>query len=549
MLAIRTDFDQRVPMHDGVTLSADVYRPDDGEPHPVILMRTPYVKANSVTADTARYYAGNGYVFVAMDVRGRGDSGGDFLPYRNDGRDGYDAVEWCASQHWSTGDVGTLGSSYSGHIQWLTAVLQPPHLRCMIAAVTPSDPFVETPTGTPGPMHICWFHMTSGRVMQPTDGIEWMRVYETLPLRAMPETLGRHLPGWQEELDHDRLDDWWRALSYQDKYEQVTVPVLHVSGWYDDELIGTPLNFGGMVERGGSDDARRHQKLLIGPWPHQVNSTSKLGEVDFGPQGTIDLRGYYLRFFDRWLKGEGNGVDTEPPVHIYIMGDNRWYDAESWPLPGTDFTAFYLHSGGEANSKAGDGTLSTSAPGEEPADSYRYDPARPVPFITDAVSNQIGGPDDYAAIQRRDDVLVYASEPLTEDLTVIGPVRLELYASSSAPDTDFMAMLLDVHPSGFAQRLCDGMVRARYREGMDRPSLIEPGRVYCYDVDLWDTSQVFKAGHRIALQIASSAFPKYDRNLNTGGSLADESEMRTADQRIYHDASHPSRLVLPLARV
>jgi putative CocE/NonD family hydrolase len=546
MSGLRAEYDVRVPMRDGVELAADIYRPDDTERHPVVLARTPYVKASERTVELAADFARAGYAFTALDVRGRGDSDGTFSPYRNDGVDGFDAIEWAATQPWSDGNIGTIGGSYGGMIQWLTALTQPPHLRCMIAMVTPSDPFVEWPTGSPKPMDICWFHMTTGRVMHPTDGVDWMKVYEHLPLRTMDEAAGHLMPHWREEVDHVGMDDWWRAICYQNSYDRVTVPVLHISGWYDDELIGTPLNYMGMVERGGSEEARRNQKLLIGPWPHGVNTTHKMGEVDFGPQGTIDLKGYQKRFFDRWLKGEDNGIDVEPPVRIFIMGDNEWRDEQEWPLARTQYVSYYLHSGGNANSRLGDGALSREAPEDEPPDGYHYDPGRPVPFITEPISSQIGGPDDYAAVQRRDDVLVYVSEPLEAPTEVTGPIRLELYAASSAPDTDFMALLFDLHPSGFAQRLCDGMVRARFREGMDRSSPIEPGRVYRYDIDLWDTCQVFGGGHRIGLQIASSAFPKFDRNLNTGESLVDGTEMRAADQQVYHDAERPSHVIVPI---
>jgi putative CocE/NonD family hydrolase len=546
MPAAHIDFNVRVPMRDGVELSADVYRPREEGRYPVLLSRTPYVKANERTVDSGTTWAEHGYVFIAMDVRGRGDSDGDFVPYRNDGQDGYDAIEWAAAQPWSNGNVGTIGGSYGGLIQWLTALTGPPHLKAMCAMVSPSDPYVEFPTGISGPMNICWYHMTSGRTMHPTKGVDWMRVYEHLPLRTMDEAAGQIIPNWREEMNHEGLDEWQRVLSYQDKFDRVTVPVLHISGWYDDEQIGTPLNYRGMVERGGTPEARANQKLLMGPWPHGVNSTSKLGEVDFGPDAVIDLRGTQQRFFDRWLKGEENGLETEPPVRIFVMGENVWRDEREWPPARTQFTSYYLHSNGTANSRFGDGSLSREAPGAEPADRYTYDPARPVPFLTEPTSSQIGGPDDYAAIQRRDDVLVYASEPLEADMEVTGPIRLELFAASSAPDTDFTAMLLDVHPSGFAQRLTDSMVRARFRHGFDRTDLLEPGTVECYDIDLWNTSQRFGVGHRIALQISSSAFPKYDRNLNTGESLANSTEMQRAEQMIYHDADHPSRLILPI---
>jgi putative CocE/NonD family hydrolase len=540
------DFNQRVPMRDGVTLSADVYRPKAPGRYPVILQRTPYLKTSSRALEVGREFAKRGFVYVWMDVRGRGDSDGEFVPYRNDGRDGYDAIEWCAAQPWSDGNVGTIGGSYAGRIQWLAALEQPPHLRTMVVLVTPSDPFVEWPTGTPNPMHMCWIHMTSGRALQNTDAVDWMKVYEHLPLLTMDERAGRVSPHWREELAHEQYDDYWRAIAYQDKFDRVNVPVLHISGWYDDELIGTPLNFQGMVERAPTPEARKNQKMLIGPWIHQVNRSRTIGEVDFGPTALIDLEGYQARWFDRWLRQNENGIDTEPPVRIFVMGENRWRDENEWPLARTQTTSFYLHSGGKANSRFGDGTLSTTAPADEPPDKYRYDPARPTPFITDEVSSQIGGADDYAAVQRRDDVLVYVTPPLEEAVEVTGYVRVELFASSSAPDTDFMAMLFDVHPNGFAQRLCDGMVRARFREGMETQKLIEPGKVYRYDIDCWATSQVFAKGHRIGVQISSSAFPKYDRNLNTGESMATGTRMEVAEQRIFHNAEYPSRLILPI---
>jgi len=548
---IRIEFDQRVRMRDGIMLSADVYRPIDksGETktYPVILTRTPYMKLSEGMLVPAKYFTERGYVFVAMDVRGRGDSDGVFVPYFNEGEDGYDAIEWCAARPWSDGNVGTIGSSYPGNIQWLAAMQKPPHLKAMVVRVTPSDPFVETPTGLPSPMTLCWLHYVSGRVNQLMEAVDWERVYEHLPLITMDERAGRRISFWHAEIEHPQLDDFWAPLRYQDKFDQVDVPVLHISGWYDDEQIGTPLNYIGMTTFGATAEARGSQRLLMGPWGHVVNTESKLGEVDFGPQALIDLRAEELRWFNRWLKGYTHDATTaEFPVRIFVMGTNVWRDEREWPLSRTQWTPFYLHSSGRANSRFGDGRLSTTKPAAEPTDNYRYDPARPVPFITNPTSSQIGGPDDYSAIERRDEVLVYVTEPLAEEIEVTGPIRVDLYASSSALDTDFMAKLVDVWPTGFVQRLCDGMVRARFRDGMDCPSLIEPGRVYHYSIDCWNISICFKAGHRIGLEISSSAFPKYDRNLNTGAPLGMTTEMAVAEQQIYHDAEHPSAVVLPI---
>ena len=542
-------FDQRIPMRDGVTLSADIILPQaarQGGRFPCILVRTPYVKASAARYELGRWFAERGYAVVNQDVRGRGDSDGVFEPYFNEGRDGYDTIEWCAAQPWCDGSVGTYGGSYLGRVQWLAALEQPPHLKTMIVMVTPSDPFVETPTGSPSPMHLCWLHYTAGHANQVMEAVPWDEVYQHLPLNRMDEAAGRQLPAWKQECEHPWLDAYWQPLCYQNRFAEINLPVLHISGWYDDEQVGTPRNFIGMTRQAPSDFARAHQRLLMGPWGHAINSTQKLGEVDFGAAAIIDLRLAQLDWFDRHLKGLPGAAEHEAPVRIFVMGENQWRDEQEFPLARTRWQRYYLHSEGSANSRYGDGSLTTQPPLSEPADRYHYDPSRPYPFLTEPTSNQIGGPDDYAAVLRRDDVLFFATEPLTADTEVTGPIQLELFAASSTPDTDFTAMLLDVHPSGFIQRLCDGMVRARFRLGMDRPMLIEPGAVLPYTIDLWYTSQVFRPGHRIAISIASSAFPKFDRNLNTGEDLAASSRLATADQAVYHTAAYPSALILPV---
>ncbi len=543
---VRIDFNRRVPMRDRTELSADVYRPKAAGRFPVILNRTPYTKTSAGNFKIAQYFVSHGYVVVFMDVRGRGDSDGTFEPYRNDGQDGYDAIEWCAAQEWSSGKVGTVGGSYNGAIQWLTAVKQPPHLATMIVLASPSDPFVEWPTGQPLPVDISWYHFTSGHVLQNMEAVDWKKLYEHLPLITMDEAMGRPNRFWKDEVEHAKLDSWWEYKRYQNKYERVRVPVLNISGWYDDEQVGTPLNFMGVTSKGPTAEVRRSQRLLIGPWPHAINSSTKLGQIDFGPTAVIDMNAYWLRWFDYWLKGIRNGVSQEAPVRIFVMSGNGWRDENEWPIARTHWTKYYLHSKGRANTLSGDGALSTTAPASEPADNYSYDPAKPVPFITDASFAQIGGPDDYRTVEERADVLVYTSEPLTDNIEVCGPLRVHLAAASSARDTDFMAKLIDVWPNGFAQRLNDGMVRARFRQGMDKPSLIEPGRVYDYDLDLWNTCQVYGQGHRIRIEISSSAFPKYDRNLNTGDALGQTTQMQVAAQKIYHDREHPTYVVLPI---
>lgn len=545
---VRVDFDVRIPLRDEVTLSADVHRPRVDEQLPAIVVRTPYGKQSKSLIETARYFAERGFAVVTVDVRGRGDSEGMFTAYFGEGADGYDVVEWVARQPWCTGKVGTMGGSYLARIQWLTALHKPPHLAAMICTVSPSDPFVEWPTGIPTPHNLAWTFLTSGRVMQNMDMVDWEKAYRHLPLITMDEAVGRSMPRWREAFLHPRLDEHWKKICYQDRLSEIDVPVLHISGWYDDEQVGTPRNFAGMTTQAPTERARRSQKLIMGPWEHQVNARQRIGEVDFGPQSLIDLRGIELRWFEYFLKGIDNGIVHEPPVSIFVMGTNVWRQEREWPPARAQYAKFYLHSGGRANSSYGDGTLQSARPGEQPPDEYMYDPLRPVPFITGMTPAQIGGPDDYAAIERRDDILVYSTEPLAEPLEVTGPVKVELFAASDARDTDFTAKLVDVWPNGFAQRITDGLVRARFRDGMENPSLIEPGRVYRYEIDCWYTSHTFLRGHRIRLEIASSAFPKYDRNPNTGEELGRSTRTQIAHQIVHHDTERPSALILSIVK-
>jgi putative CocE/NonD family hydrolase len=422
---VKIEFNRRVPMRDRTELSADIYRPVGEGKFPVVLNRTPYTKAGGSTFKIAQYFVSKGYVYVAMDVRGRGDSDGTFEPYRHDGQDGYDAIEWLAVQPWSTGKVGTIGGSYNGRIQWLTAIQQPPHLTAMIVLASPSDPFVEWPTGQPLPMDISWYHFTAGHVLQNMEVVDWKKLYEHLPLITMDEAMGRPNRFWKEEVEHAKLDSWWEDLRYQNKYDRVRVPVLNISGWYDDEQVGTPLNYIGVTTK-GSPAIRNSQKLLVGPWPHAINSTTKLGTVEFGPTAVIDMNAYWLRWFDHWLKGSDSGFMKDPPVRIFVMGENVWRDENEWPIARTQWTKYFLHSNGQANTLSGNGTLSSAGPASEPTDSYSYDPANPVKFITDPSFAQIGGPDDYREVEQRADVLVYTSDALTEDMEVCGPLRVHL---------------------------------------------------------------------------------------------------------------------------
>jgi putative CocE/NonD family hydrolase len=531
-------FNVAIPTRDGIVLAADLVLPPQ-RPAPAVVWRTPYGRSGERETARADLFARAGYAAVWIDVRGRGDSEGTFEPYRNDALDGVDVIAWVGAQAWCDGAVATYGGSYSGRIQWLTALQHPPELRAMIVLVTPADPFVENPTGLPGPMHMHWYRMTDGRGMQYTEAVDWLEVYRHRPLIEMDGAAGFRSALWREECRHQTLDEWWEPLRYQHRIGEVDVPVLHISGWYDDEEIGTPANFAAMTAAG-----RAGQRLLMGPWGHQVNADRRLGELDFGHHAVIDLDATLTGFLEEAVRGRAP-VESRDAVSLFLMGANEWLDLSGWPPPGSFERSLFLRSDGHANSRFGDGRLvEVPASDESLVDEWMHDPSRPVPFITAASSAQIGGPDDYAGIEARGDVLVYTGEPLTEPLDVVGPVRLVAHVATSAADTDLCAKLLDVHPDGFAQRLCDGLVRLRYRAGHGKALPVEPGVVYEVEVVMWDTAHRFLPGHRVRLEVASSAHPKFAVNLGTGGDEAEAREGVIANNLLHHSATRPSRLVL-----
>ena len=551
--AVTTDWNVMVPMRDGTRLAADVWRGAPGERRTTVLSRTPYNKNNDEHQERAAAYAAHGYNFVDMDVRGRGDSEGSFEPWRSEGLDGYDTIEWIAGQDWSDGNVVTWGPSYLGWVQWLTAVEQPPHLAGMIVYVSPSNPFDDSPTGVPIPWELCWLRMLDGRVRQYVDLVDWPRVAWHLPLLTMDTHAGFRSEHWRKFLTTPITDrEYWDPIRFQLRIHQVTVPVLNITGWYDDVQRGSTENFRLLTGPDAPAGARERQWMIIGPWDHRCTRTRerKLGAIDFGPGAETDLPALEREWLAWVLRREG---EAPAPVRLFVMGDNAWRAEQEWPLARTRWTRYFLDSNGDAQTRHGGGGLRREdGDGARPAagsppDAFTYDPADPVPFISDfASSSQIGGPDDYSAVEERPDVLVYTTPPLDADREVTGPVRLELFASSSAVDTDFTAKLLDVHPDGFSQRLCDSMVRARFRNGYREPeSRLVPGQVTAFTIDMWSTSHVFKAGHRIRLEVSSSAFPKYDRNLNTGGDIATGTQLATAVNSVWHSSDYPSSLVLP----
>ena len=561
--------DVAVPMRDGASLSADIYLPRDRNgPLPVILRRTPYDNTGMGTAEDAAYFVQRGYIFAAQDGRGRYDSQGDFAPWEDDARDGHDTIEWVGRQPWCDGNVAMHGGSYMGFVQWAAASQGSEFLKCIAPRIVGTSIYHDW-MFPGGAFHLSFFlywnlRMT-GRSAQNLSLYNFQELARVLPLKDIPNRAGQPGTHLDRIFEHPSYDSFWKAMSINERFADVRVPILAVNGWYDYFLGGTLRGHTGMRDQAGSEEARLNQKMVLGPWYHGGNLRTNAGEADFGFPSVIDPRALELRWFDRWLKGAANGVDSEPPVRVFTMGANQWRDEDRWPLGDTQYTRFYLHSRGSGNSLRGDGAISTELPGDEPTDRYAYDPIDPVPTLGGngygpqvslssaqgaglVLGPQYSGSYDQRTVEGRQDVLVYTSAPLEEDMEVTGPVELKLYASSDCPDTDFTAKLVDVHPSGYVLNVCDGIIRARYRESLEQARLLTPGRVEEFTISMWATSNLFLKGHQVRLEISSSNFPHFDRNPNTGQDFGVDAETRIARQEVHHSREYPSHLVLPLIR-
>jgi uncharacterized protein len=555
-----------VPMRDGLRLATDIYRPAGDGKFPVILIRTPYQK-NMVELQ-GKYYARRGYVAAVQDCRGRFGSPGTWEPFMHEADDGYDAIEWLAAQPWSSGKVGMIGGSYLGWVQWWAASRNPPHLTTIVPNVAPPDPFYNIPyeygsfflLGS-----IWWADVLESEATGDLSGAAFSKIGEkkygkllsTLPVIDLDKTvLGKENVYWRKWIEHPTNDEFWAPANFLDRLAKTRIPVFHQSGWFDGDGIGSKLNYLKMRSFG-----HPQQKLILGPWGHTDTAARRIGDRDFGPTAIVDLQAAYLRWLDHWLKGTDNGIEKEPLVSLFVMGANCWLHGDVYPLPETRFEKWYLTSGGHANTSKGDGRLTTTAPAAKaPSDRYTYDPNDPTPLpdffeLTEEEEAQVRPAEEKHAeaeahhekvTQTRQDILVYVTEPLKEDLTIAGPVSAVLYASSSARDTDWFVRLMDVEPDGKIFPLVEGRLRARFRESMDKPQLLKPGEIYEFHLDLWQTGITFAAGHRVRIEVASASFPMFGRNLNTGGHNETETEFVTAEQTILHDAQYPSHVLLPV---
>ena len=552
-------------MRDGVTLRADVYRPDTAERLPVLLQRTPYSKNPGREDNLFRRLASRGYVVVVQDTRGRYMSDGVAKPH-DEAEDGYDTIEWVSALPYSNGRVGTFGGSYLATTQLLAAPLRPPHL----VAIFPSSSYNSR-----------YDMVFQGGAFYLADGLNWnlsqgadvrrrrtdpeanrdgaigltpeqRRLFNSewlwhLPLKSIEAmSIREYAPGYFAMLAHPSYDDYWRTFDIEAKHADFDVPAFHITGWYDALSNGTIRNFAGLRRNARSARARDGQRLVVGPWTHATPTlnTTTIGDVSYGAQAGFDSEALILEWFDYWLKNRPTGVTNRAPVHLFVMGANVWRDEQEWPLARVVSTSFYLHSAGGANTLSGNGTLSKSAPTAESSDHFVYDPAKPV--STGARGGYSRAPSDQREVEQRSDVLVYTSAPLDAALEVTGPITVELWAASTGTDTDFTAKLVEVLPDGTARALTDGILRARYRKSKTTPVLLTPGQAERMTIDVGATSNVFLPGHRIRLEISSSNFPRFDRNPNTGAPFGESAELRVVTQTVLHDSQHPSRIILPV---
>lgn len=541
--------DVAIPMRDGVRLYANIYRPQAEGPLPVIVIRLPYGKDEYYCYMPAigKFWARKGYVAVIQDVRGKFASEGTFEPFVHEIADGYDTVEWAAHQPWSDGNVGVMGESYYGFTTWAAAASGHPNLKCVAPANMNMDVYGSAYRQGALDLQLMgdWAIGMDAQTYQNALRLD----HRHLPLIAIDDAAG--IPSYQYKLlvTHPYGGGYWDQINLDGYYDQIAIPILHLGGWYDVFLNGTLRNWQEIEAARAGLASAAPQWLVLGPWDHEstTDKTHRIGKLEIGDKSVTTQWGVRQEFFDWCLKGLDNGLPAGPKVRLFVVGDNDWRAENEWPPARVQYTEYYLHSGGAANTAQGDGRLSTVLPGAEAPDRYTYDPLDPVDYATGidywSLAEQMK---DRATVEKRSDVLVYTTEVLGEEVEITGPIAATLYASSSAPDTDFAVTLVDVSPDGSTHLVQEGIIRAGFREGPELHSPIEPGRVYEYSLDLWATSHVMKAGHRIRVEVSSSNFDRYDRNLNTGREFALSTETAPAAQTIYHSAEYPSRITLPV---
>jgi putative CocE/NonD family hydrolase len=515
--------------------------------HPVVFTQPPNTNDSDRTMEEAWSFVKRGYAYVTADVRGRYDSEGSFDPYRYDGKDGSDVMNWIAAQPWSNGKVATNGGSYLGKNQWMMAKEANPHHAAIVSYVAPADDFRDGAryNGVPKiDLMYTWAMGMDGHVNQSRAGWNWAEVMRSLPLNKLDSAAGRDVPFWRDMMSHTKLDEFWMPIHMTGFYEKFDIPSFNVTGWYEGQVKGQVQNY--MNARRVSKTPDAHA-LVIGPWLHGVNRNRVIGERDAGPEAIIDLD----KLRDEWMDNRMlAGAKPEWQNFLYFLpGKNEWRSASQFPIPQTKATQFFLESGGKANTLNGDGVLRTGTPGTGSFDQFVYDPANPVMSVSSRTAGARGGlPQgsvDNRKVEERQDVLVYTSEPLGEGMEITGQVSATMYLSTDVVDTDITVKLLDVAPDGRALNITEGIARAQYRDSYTRPTLLTPGQPAKLEVELFPTSNWFEAGHRIRIEVSSSDFPNFARNLNTGNSDTGTA-MKTAHTRILHSREFPTSITLPV---
>ena len=526
---------------DGVRLTANIFLPAEHAHVPTILIRTPYGKGTELIPNY-QAFVDRGYAVVVQDVRGRYESEGTFEQLHHEPEDGDDTLNWIASQPWSNGKIGMIGGSYLGITQWKAALRNNPHLKAIFPVVSGDDDYGDRYYSRGGALKLGHrLEWMAENLKAPGYQLDFNRFIWHLPLRtADVAATGRMSEAYQEAMKHPAFDSFWQAISTKEQLDKIRIPVFAVGGWYDNYVEGDLEAFAALRKSTGLNH------LIVGPWPH--NMSSKFADADFGPDSSVPVRRLQLQWFDQWLTGKDTPVTSSAPIRYFLMGANKWREAREWPPPETHPLVLYLDSNGHANTAAGDGQLQRGLSARAAQDAYTYDPRNPVPTRGGAVCCNPRvfpwGPLDQRTVESRSDVLVYTTRQLRRDLAIAGPVKVVLYVSTSARDTDFTAKLVDVFPDGRARILTDGMLRLRYRKSIEQSEFLPPGKIQEITIDAGETGNVFLAGHQLRVEVSSSNFPKYDRNPNTGGSIADETRLVAARQRIYHGAAHASRVEL-----
>ena len=544
------DRDVMIPMKDGIKLSADIYIPVGKGPFPMVLTRLPYGKA--ICAVFAELFVRYGYVSVIQDTRGKFDSEGEFYPFINEKEDGKATTAWVKAQPWCNGKIGMFGVSYFGYTQWALAPGNTDIISLTPIVTTSNIYNLVYWGGAFGELsYLHWSLVECGKKSNNDNVKNIDKAHASMPLIVKDRTAYRDVPNYKDWVSHPTPDAYWTQLSVEDSIHEIQAPMFLIAGWYDIFNTGQLKDFEHM-KKTGQLEAAAGTKIIIGPWNHGFSDRNieraygiKRSRLEIVPFKVLkDIKEWY----DYSLKGSKNGWEKRPPVRLYVLGENVWRYEKEWPLSRAVYTEYYLHSGGSSNTFAGDGRLDKAKPeADEPADFFTYEPQNPVPTVGGAnLILENSGPMDQRKIKARRDILVYSTEPLQKEIEATGPVHLTVFVSSDAADTDFTAKLVDVFPDGKALLVCDGILRARYRNGLDKPELMESGKIYKLDVFLGNTSVLFKKGHKIRIEVSSSNFPRFDRNPNTGADIVTETILQAAHQTVFHDVCYPSCLILPV---